>query len=434
MLIRFAATNVRSFRDAIEISMATTRMTEPGVGRHIEWQHSGSGIDLLPAAGIFGANASGKTNALRAMADMTALVLHSFRSGTASSPVARNRFLLDDVSERPTTFEVDLVIEGIRHTYGFEVNDSRVLEEWAFWYPRGRRALLFERGGSNVQFGGGSKTQGREILRLLRPNALFLSTAAAAGYVPLEGLFRWFSENFLLAEAANRSLRQAHTVEMMQREGGRERVLNLLRVADLGIENARLRLDPEVLERLQRAVRVLNDLDDEGEPFGGEFSVDDASAVRLGHKGASGTVELDSEDESLGTVVWLGLIGPILEALAQGSVLLADELDSSLHPHLVRETIRLFQDPATNPHGAQMVFNAFDLTVLGDGAAERLLGRDQTWFTEKQSDGSTNLYPLTDFSPRKDEALADRYLRGRYGAVPIIDHGEFESALELVEP
>src|SRR5690606_8153123 len=97
-----------------------------------------------------------------------------------------------------------------------------------------------------------------------------------------------------------------------------------------------------------------------------------------------------------GTRVWYGLIGPVVDALELGSVFLADELDASLHPALVSQLIRLFQDPDTNPRRAQLIFNSHDATLMGDSVGERLLGRDQIWFTEKRADGSTRLYPLVD--------------------------------------
>lgn len=89
----------------------------------------------------------------------------------------------------------------------------------------------------------------------------------------------------------------------------------------------------------------------------------------------------------------------------------------------------LFQNPETNQHNAQLIFNSHDSTLLGDAVADRLLGRDQIWFTDKRHDGVSRLYPLTDFDPRKQEAIAKRYLAGRYGAVPIIAAHEFETAL-----
>ena len=142
-------------------------------------------------------------------------------------------------------------------------------------------------------------------------------------------------------------------------------------------------------------------------------------------------VEFEDRDESLGTVVWLGLLGPMLDALRDGTVLLADELDSSLHPRLVEEVVRLFQDPVSNPRNAQLIANAFDTALLGDSVSPRVLGRDQVWLADKSPDGATVLRSLADYAPRKEEDLAGRYLRGRYGGVPLIDHHEFA---DIVEP
>jgi uncharacterized protein len=154
--------------------------------------------------------------------------------------------------------------------------------------------------------------------------------------------------------------------------------------------------------------------------------------VRLIHRGAAGDVELNAHEESLGTLVWFGLVGPVVEALAKGEVFLADELDASLHPALVAQLVRLFQDPATNPRWAQLVFNSHDVTILGDSVGDRLIGRDQVWFTEKRSDGSTRLYPLADLDPRKEEAIGRRYLAGRYGATPILSSQEFDATADLI--
>ena len=151
--------------------------------------------------------------------------------------------------------------------------------------------------------------------------------------------------------------------------------------------------------------------------------------LKLTHRGPQESVELDAEDESLGTMVWIGLVGPLLDALDSGSILLADELDASLHPHLVDQLIALFQNPETNPHDAQLIFNSHDVTLLGD-SKNRRLGRDQIWFTEKDVDGATTLYPLADLSPRKDEALERRYLQGRFGALPVLDPGGFSHAVQ----
>ena len=121
-----------------------------------------------------------------------------------------------------------------------------------------------------------------------------------------------------------------------------------------------------------------------------------------------------------------------MRALADGSVFLADELDASLHPALVSELIRLFQQPETNPHRAQLIFNSHDATLLGDAVTDRMLGRDQIWFVEKSNNGSSRLYPLVDLEPRKQESIGKRYLAGRYGATPILSSQEFAAAAELI--
>jgi AAA15 family ATPase/GTPase len=115
----------------------------------------------------------------------------------------------------------------------------------------------------------------------------------------------------------------------------------------------------------------------------------------------------------------------MINALANGSVLLVDEIETSLHPALVTQLVRLFQDQGTNSRGAQLIFNSHEASLLGDSGGERVLGRDQVWFTEKGHDGASRLYPLSDLSPRSDEAIGRRYLAGRYGATPILAAEEF---------
>jgi predicted ATPase len=219
----------------------------------------------------------------------------------------------------------------------------------------------------------------------------------------------------------------------MSHDNFREKVLAMLHVADLGITDARIREpDPEMMERIRRVVKLLQkemDLEEASSP-----KVDETPflGIALSHRGKRGSVELDSHDESLGTLVWLGLIGPVLDALAHGTVLLADELESSLHPALVAQLVRTFQSPDSNPNGAQLIFNSFEAGLLGNSVEDRILGRDQVWFTEKLHDGSTRLYPLTDLNPRKAEAVSRRYLAGRYGATPIISDAEFDALATMV--
>ena len=426
MLIAFRAENVRSFRDELELSLLATALAEKGVAHAVPWREGGRPIQVLPAAGIFGANASGKSNLLRAMSDMRRHVLYSFSHGDPERGMPRSAFRLkSDRKNNPSRFEVDLVLHGIRHEYGFVIDDAQVLEEWAFRYPRGKAALLFRREGADVTLGERNRAKGRAVIEILRPNSLLLSAAAAANHPDLMPLRRWFADNLLLAEASSRARRWAYTTGMLQQQRSHDQVLGLLQAADLGITDVRVReFDPEILERIKRATRIIQGREEEPEDKDSEADLLEPR-IALSHRGPDGPVEFDADEESLGTMVWFGLAGPVIHALASGCVLLVDEIEASLHPALVRQLVLLFQDSETNPRGAQLIFNSHEVSLLGDSGGERVLGRDQVWFTEKSHDGASRLYALSDLSPRSDEAIGRRYLAGRYGATPILAAEEF---------
>ena len=432
VLVEFRAQNVRSFRNEVRLSMESTAMSERGNVREVPWREGGTLLSVLPAAGIFGANASGKTNLLRVMVDMRAHVLHSFKHGSPGGGMNRRPFLLDESSRSaPSRYEIDLVLHGVLHRYGFALDDERVIEEWAYRYPNGRAVLLFDRDGNKVTLGAAERAKGRAAIGILRPNALFLSTAAHIDHPVLLPFYRWFVDSLLLADADSRPGRMAFTAAMLDDARHGDAVLRLMRAADLGITAARMvELDPVMQERVRRVARILSGEEDAPMP-GDFFEFEPFGGMRFSRRGRDGEVELDHSEESRGTLVWFALLGPILRALSAGSMLLVDELDSSLHPTLVEAVLDLFQDPESNPRHAQIIFNSHDVTVMGDSTSPRLLGRDQIWFTEKSNDGSTRLYPLTDFDPRKQESVGKRFLEGHYGARPILSHGDFGVAAEL---
>jgi uncharacterized protein len=435
MLLAFRAENVRSFRDQLEFSMLASPLAEKRFTREIKWREGGQPLKVLPVAGVFGANASGKSNLLKAMDDMQTYVIQSFRRASPGGELPRWQFRLDpDASQRPSRYEIDLVLSGIRHEYGFTLDSHRILEEWAIRYPHGRASLLFHRDGDRVEVGSAERGQTRAVTKLLRTNALFLSTAASANHPLLLPLYEWFRRNLLLAEANSRPFRQAFTAALLNDDSTQSKVMALLRAADLGITSAKNHeIDPATRERLARAARIIMGEEDKPDSESDEaLTFDGLHNVSLMHRSPAGEVELDPVDESLGTLIWLGLIGPVVDALRGGRVFLADELDASLHPALVARLVALFQDPRTNPRRAQLIFNSHDTTVLGGSGDNRLIGRDQIWFTEKLNDGSTRLYPLADMNPRKHEAVASRYLAGRYGATPILSHNQFATIGELI--
>lgn len=429
MLVSFRGHNVRSFRDPFELLLLATRLSERRVPRAIAWREGGHPITVLPSAGIFGGNASGKSNLLKAMNDMRKLVLTSFRGNTPDGPIETHPFLLgEDEGRAPSSYAVELVLDGILHDYGFVIDAGGVREEWARSYPRGRAVTLLQRTGDDIHLGSEQRSRGRAALEILRPNALFLSTAAAINHPLFLPLYRWFRRNLTYADVDSRTIRKVITSEMLEGER-RSQVLALLREADLGISDVSKRaIDPDLNEKLRKVVDIFweetmpVDLDD--------LTFKDFE-VGLKHRSVRRDIELPEEDESRGTLVWFGLIGLVSESLRQGSVLLADELEASLHPALVDVLVDLFQSQQSNPRRAQLIFNSHEVRLMGD-SAERPLGRDQVWFTEKDDDGASRLHSLADLAPRREEAIARRYLAGRYGGTPIFSPRRLKETAEPI--
>lgn len=403
MLLRFRTANVRSLRDEQELSFVVSDDEPSLAGRPIELAGSRS-LSVLPLIGIFGANASGKSNVLAAMTDMRSAVLNSYARWASYDGTARTPFALDaKEGEEPSFFEADLVLDGVRWTYGFELGPDRVEAEWLYSYPLGQRQVWLDREASRAETyrWPGTRVKDRsQLMRRTRPNALLLSTAGTDNHPQLSPLFHWFRRNlWLINPEDERTQREAFTTRELS--GSRARRINeLLRVADLGITGA------EVVQESK-----------------------DRATVKLTHRSATGDVAFDWRHESFGTRSWFALLGPLLLALDEGAVLLVDELDSSLHPRFAAEVVRLFHDPQANPKGAQLVFTSHDPSVLTTPSGGRLLEPGQVWLTEKDKDGATELYPLTAASPGEDEDLMKSYLAGAFGAVPSLLEGQLARRL-----
>ncbi len=408
MLLGFTVANVLSFRDEQTLSLVAAGLDE-GQARETGVVIERRPVQVLPVVGVYGANASGKSNLLRALRLMREAVLDSFAEWTSVDGVPRVPFALDSKARKaPSSFEIDVVINSTRWVYGFELSDSRVEAEWLHVYPHGRRQVWFDRDADDpepIRFPGDHlKGERATIAKLTRPDALFLSAAAACNHPELSVLYRWFQGNlWLVSPEVGRAEREMFTGRRLLTQD-RARILELLRIADLGIDDVEIgRRDPDPPEvRLVRA--------SQGRP-----------------------VPFDLDNESFGTRNWFALLGPLLLTLRDGAVLLVDELDSSLHPTLVAEFVRLFQDPEANPRNAQLVFTSHDTAPLGTATGDRPLSREQVWLTEKRRDGASELYPLTDARPRKDENLERGYRSGRYGGVPQVGPGQIVRAVRRLQ-
>ena len=194
----------------------------------------------------------------------------------------------------------------------------------------------------------------------------------------------------------------------------------LVRLADFGIEQIEAnKIDPD--ETMVRGIKGIFGEAAEDSALYGSIMHSLSTELRFKHLGAGGVSEwFGPERESDGTRAALAFFSVALKTLSSGSLLLVDELDGSLHPLLVEQLVRLFVDPATNPLQAQLVFTTHDASLISkSGRDTRVLGRDQVWFVQKGRDGSSELFPVSEFSPRPDENIGRNYLNGVYGAIPV---------------
>lgn len=414
MLVEFRIKNFRSLRDEQVFSLvASTDKTL--LDTHALDTGLRAAPHLLKSAVVYGANASGKSNLIKALQYMRGVVLESAALQPGQTFDRLSPFKLDAASgSQPTEFEVTFIVAGVRYQYGFAMTAQRIVREQLLVYKAFKPQRWFERhfdaeSGKDVyEFGSGLKGAKNLWEGATRPNALFLSVAAQLNSEALGPVFGWFANRLVIFNEQS-PLSPQFSVLMLKREAPRKAICEFLRAADMSIA------DIEVTTK-QAMVHTINfDLaSGKREETAGEQAVDD---VKFHHVTEHGRAVFDLMDESSGTRNLLFLTGPILDILDKGLTLLVDELDTSLHTLLVQALVRLFHRPEANTGGAQLVLTTHDTSLLD---AYGLFRRDQVWFVEKRPDQSSSLYPLTDFSPRKNEALERGYLQGRYGALPLL--------------
>jgi uncharacterized protein len=416
VLIRFRVENFRSIYQEQELSLVASPLSE----REETLVHADLyRLDLLRAAAIYGANASGKSTLFAALGFMKEAVENSHRKWEPDGGISRAPFALDQAAaSAPSLFAVDLLLDGVRYEYGFVIDSSRVLEEWLHAYPKGRRQEWFTReSGRSQEFTFSRHLQGenRTIAGLTRPNSLFLSAAAQNNHAMLAPLFRWFSTLWIVDEQS-RSAFSIAVSHLCRDEPMRAGIRMFMEFADLGIT------DVDVIEEDFSSYAARHNLRAD-DPAMQAFSPRIGVGVQFRHRAelTNGDVVLPFDQESQGTRTLFELAGVILAMLTSGGVLVVDELDRSLHPYLALKILEMFNNPATNRNNAQLIFNTHDTNLLDS----RILRRDQIWFTEKGADGATRLFPLTDFRARKYENLERGYLQGRYGAVPSVGAPDF---------
>jgi AAA15 family ATPase/GTPase len=422
MLIEFQVENFRSFKGRQVFSMVADSFTEHAQTNTFDPGLKGFG-NFLKTAAVYGPNAAGKTNLLRAIQFVKNFVVTSAATTSTFYPYDPFKFSRK-TSEAPSEFQITFAHDGFRYEYAFKMGPKQIeserLIEYAPSRARAKSREMFvrtwDRRANKYVWNFSSFLKGqREVWsKSTRPNALFLSTAVQLNSTQLMPIFNWF-QNRLAVVVGDVSLNQSLTLKLLSEPDGKSRLLPFLQEADLGISDvavARKQLPSQGFMLGAGSPPIF-------EPPQVIGQAPHVVQVTLSHfsENRKELVGLDFNEESHGTQIVFKTAGAWLNVLKNGEVLLLDEIDTSLHPLLVRFLIKQFHSRTTNPNNAQLIFSTHNTSLLDQ---EELLRRDQIWFVEKDQSGASKLYSLTDFKPRNDESLERWYMRGRYGALPIL--------------
>ncbi len=415
MLIEFKVSNFRSIKDeqvfslvaSVDDTLRQSNVCETGVD---------SVPSVLRSAAIFGPNASGKSNLIKALQFMQNLVLRSAIQRPEGLNIGLQPFLLDETSvNKPSTFEITFSINKIRYQYGFTLTKKRIISEHLLVYKYPKPQQWFKRsfdpntGEDTYKFNSGLKGKKSIWQETTRPDSLFLSNATQLNSKALKPIYNWFAE-YLEILSDHKKLSPQFSAELIANRDKRNTILKFLKSADINIEDIDIKI-----QKMQR--RTIDTDSNAGETDILEDEIE-IPIIRFLHSKESGSVAFDFEEESGGTKALFALIGPGLDILEKGKILIVDELDTSLHPLLLRVFIQLFHNKKINSGDAQLIFSTHDATLLG---TRQLFRRDQIYFIEKGINQATKVSSLSDFSVRKVSNIEKGYLSGRFGAIPLLE-------------
>jgi hypothetical protein len=358
----------------------------------------------VKAAVLYGANASGKSNVLNAFWFMVNFVLTSHEK-QLNKPTDRVPFKFDrDSVKKPSSFEVIFIHNSVRYAYGFSAIETEVTDEFLYYYPNGRQAIIFERKNKDeYRFTTDIDTQ-NSLKERNSPNKLYLSTAANWNYDKVKPVFEWFASCSIICRYSQTEAYGINAAELRD-DDYRASIASMLQVADFGIKS--LEINDRAGKRDAMLSKVLLNI----------YSNVDAIHQVDTSSGQTESYSLNMTEESDGTNSYFALIGIVKKALDNGGLIVVDEMDSHLHPLLTRSIIALFNSDEHNPKSAQLIFTSHNTNLLDLD----IFRRDQIWFTEKnEKTAATDLFSLFDFSVRKDAKLEKSYLLGRFGAIPFI--------------
>ncbi|WP_311348705.1 AAA family ATPase [Corynebacterium durum] len=436
MLLMFTCENYRSFKVAATLDVQQRSFTTMRP-KDDDWEGA-----TLRTAALFGPNASGKSNILRPFTLLQHAVDHSIKDDSAVRALRDPHRLKRDEA---TSFTSEFVTNGIRFQWYIKLGDNGIIEESLHASETNRWRKIFERSGTDISFGAHA-----DISRAARENiaeyaTLWSLTLSAWKVVKNPGRYfaaaAWWSNDihYIHPNERQRHTRHASLVELTSKHKSWLKLgTAALTLADVGISSVSIN-EVEAPAHIKQFLTKLNSLlademsqlDEEDSEYLTEADLDYISQhLEFTHNSSDGTFTLDEDDESLGTMMWFDLLVPAVYRLVVGGLLVVDEIDSSLHPVLLRELILLFKDPATNKSGAQLIFTTHDVTLLGNDLTPTITP-DEAWLVEKY-DSYSELIPWDIYSIRKNHNVEKRYLQGAFGALPQPNRRRIESAIDTL--
>lgn len=410
MLIEFSVENFRSIRNKQTLSLVASNLSENKTQKNSIF--SIGSMSLLKTAFIYGANASGKSNLIKALKSMEQIIIKSATIEDKDLPVLP--FLLNEQSSnKPTEFEIIFVENGIKYQYGFSATKERIYDEWLFAYPKGKPQLWFSReydfelSQTYWEYGSNFKGNKKVWEQATRNDALFLSIAIQLNSDSLKPIHNWFLKKLnIRSNNKGSSILSKRYCDSIEKKS---EILNFMKAADLGI-------DDFSLEKGESKISFPDEIPSELKEL---ITWDQNNKILTAHQTDSGDqINFDLEkDESEGTQRMFSLSASFLSSFKEGGIIFIDELDCSLHPQIVYFILQQFCCPKINTANAQLIFTTHDVSLLSENS---IIRRDQVWFVNKNEKQESELYPLTEFHIRTDMKFEKAYLSGRFGALPNI--------------
>ena len=411
MLIEFSVKNFLSFKNKVTLSM------EKGSGdENLDNVVSINNLELLKTSTIYGANASGKSNILKALTCAILMVRNSNSISVEGKWTFIKPFLFDEISKRkPSEFEFIFITNNVKYRYFFSTDENKVYDEILEAYYTQKPTNIFTRTKTNTYEFSNDKNKLESLAANNTENKLFLATATTWNYDKTKDAYLWFANTIDTYDSFN-NIMDKDLIDYSRNEKKlKEFALKLLREADILIKDINVDYEEKEMDSTMTDM-LIPSLRRNGE----KFKIKNVN-IELEHEVIDDnnmhTYKLNFTEESSGTRVLFAFAPFLKRAFESTKVIIVDELERSMHPALVEFIVKLFNNKEINKANSQLIFTTHATNLLN----LELLRRDQIWFTEKNPDnGVSDLYPLDSFSVRKDENIQKGYINGRYGAIPFI--------------